>query len=106
MAHMMHTWNFYCRNVNKDRKSRFAIQLQLNRKENNTKKSKRNQTERNEKEDKVDVRAKKQTQQRWVPSAPCRGRQHGREMDWIIIGHKSKIKNKTKTKQLLKSRGR
>lgn len=57
---------------------------------------KSNQTESNEKEKKVDVRAKKQTQQRWVPSAPCRGREHGREMVWIIIGHKSKKKKKQK----------
>lgn len=78
-------------------KIRFAIQLQLNRKEKNDhKEMKSDQTKSNQKEKKVDVRAKKQTQQRWVPSAPCRGREHGREMVWIIIGHKSKTKQKKK----------
>ena len=39
-----------------------------------------------------------------VPSAPCRGREHGRETVWIIIGQKSTRKKETLARVLAAAR--
>lgn len=97
MAHMMRSWNLYCRmeKTRTEKKSRICQTATTEPKGGN-----HDEEMKSNKRRRRDVRAKKQTQQRWVPSAPCRGREHGREMVWIIIGHKSKkTKEKNEKKQ-------
>lgn len=81
MAHMMQTWNFHIKMLTKTQTE--AGQTAT------TVKEQTEQERGKEKEPKKMITAKKRTQQRCVPSAPCRGREHGREMVWIIIGNKS-----------------
>ena len=71
----------------KDTKSRFAKQLQQLKqiKINNN----NNRTTGGCKSGKPNRKVRASESRGPVPSAPCRGREHGREMGWIIIGQKS-----------------
>ena len=88
MAHLTHTWNLQLKKT--DTKSRFAKQLQQLKQIKINKNNNNYRTTRGFKSGKPNIKVRANESRGRVPSAPCRGREHGREMGWIIIGQKSK----------------
>lgn len=77
IAHMMQTWKFHIKMETRTQNQGCQTARRVERKDRGKEKPK-----------KMELLRSKHSRG-CVPSAPCRGREHGREMVWIIIGQKS-----------------